>query len=149
MGNYRLILPLYVGGKVRVQRSGKRKTNKRYWLTMNNYRNWHYQISNKIKVEFKSIVEPQVSILPDLSMMWGQIHLHYIYFPPNRAARDLMNVVSVVDKFFQDALVECGKLEDDDLSIVPSVSCNADSIDTDNPRMEVLISAHNPGKHNG
>ena len=32
------------------------RSNKRKWLTLNNYRNWHYQVSNDIKRRFKSEV---------------------------------------------------------------------------------------------
>ena len=34
---------------------GKKKV-KKYYLNLNGYRNWHYQISNKLKILFKEQV---------------------------------------------------------------------------------------------
>jgi Holliday junction resolvase RusA-like endonuclease len=135
--------PLFVGGTTRTLRSGKQtKATKRHWLTMNNYRNWHYQTANLTKKKFKEAVTPQIMALPDLTALWGVVHLHYTYFPPNRQTRDLMNAVAIIDKYFSDALVELGKLKDDDLDNIRSLSCNAENIDKDNPRMEVVITQH-------
>ena len=50
-----------------------------------------------------------------------------------------MNVISVIDKFFQDALVERGCIEADDLSIVIEVNSKYIGIDKENPRLEVTI----------
>ena len=137
---YRLNLPLFVGGTTRTLKDGRQtKPTKKIWLTMNNYRNWHYQTANNAKIKFKESVALQIKSLPNLTQSWGQIELKYIMFEPDRRSRDLMNYVSVIDKFFQDALVEMGKLEDDNLSFVPSISSTVGSIDKTNPRMEVVI----------
>ena len=50
-----------------------------------------------------------------------------------------MNVVSVIDKYFQDAMVELGCIEADDLSIVKEVSCMYMGIDREQPRLDVMI----------
>jgi len=140
---YRLVLPLYTGGTTRTLKSGKvTKPTKKHWLTMNNYRNWHYQTADSTKKKFKEAVKPQILALPDLTALWGVIHLHYILYPPNRQTRDLMNAVAIIDKYFSDALVELGKLTDDDLDNIRSLSCNAENIDKANPRMEVVITQH-------
>ena len=109
---------------------------------MNNYRNWHYQTADTTKKLFKEAVTPQILALPDLTALWGQIHLHYTLYPPTRQRRDLMNAVSVIDKYFSDALVELGKLADDDLENIRSLSCIAENVDKANPRMEVVITQH-------
>ena len=70
---------------------------------MNSYRNWHYQVSNDIKRRFKSDISRKLDFKFD-----GKIKIDYFYFAPDKRKRDLMNVISVVDKFFQDAMVECG-----------------------------------------
>lgn len=141
--HFLITAPLYVGGTTRTLRSGKQtKPTKRHWLTMNNYRNWHYQTADLTKKKFKEAVTPQIMALPDLTALWGVVHLHYSYFPPNRQTRDLMNAVAIIDKYFSDALVELGKLKDDDLDNIRSVSCNAENIDKANPRMEVVITQH-------
>lgn len=138
-----LSLPLFVGGKVRSLKSGRQtKPTKKHWLTMNNYRNWHYQTADTTKKLFKEAVSSQVLALPDLTALWGQIHLHYSMYPPSQQRRDLMNAVSVIDKYFSDALVELGKITDDDLDNIRSLSCNVENVDKANPRMEVVITPH-------
>lgn len=137
---FKIDLPLYVGGKSRILKSGvKTPPTKKYWLTLNNYRNWHYQTANNTKVLFKAEIQDQILQLPDLTALWGQIHLTYVMFPPNKAQRDLLNNVSIVGKYFEDALVELGKLQDDNNKIIPEYSCKMATIDKINPRMEVFI----------
>lgn len=119
-----LSLPLFV-----TNRSGKRK-----WITMNSYRNWHYQENNNIKRWFKRDVTQQLNFV-----IKGVVRIEYFYFAPDKRTRDLMNVVSVIDKYFQDAMVELGCIEADDLSIVKEVSCMYMGIDRENPRLDVMI----------
>ena len=141
--HFTLELPLYTGGKSRLLKSGTlTKPTKKQWLTMNNYRNWHYQTADTTKKLFKAAVTPAVMALPDLTALWGQIHLHYTMYPPSRQRRDLMNAVSVIDKYFSDTLVELGKLQDDDLDNIRSLSCLVGQVDKTNPRMEVIITQH-------
>jgi len=137
---FKLDLPLYVGGKTRTLKSGKvTKPTKRFWLTLNNYRNWHYQTANNTKVLFKAEIQDQVLQLPDLSALWGQIRLDYVMYPPNKVSRDIGNNVSIVNKYFEDALVELGKLKDDNHTIIPECSYKMGTLDKINPRMEVFI----------
>lgn len=120
-------LPLFID-------SGKRAKSKRRWLTLNNYRNWHYQVSNGLKIRFKREIKDKLDFKIE-----GKVRIHYKYFAPDKRKRDLMNVISVIDKFFQDALVERGCIEADDLSIVVEVNSNYIGIDKENPRLDVTI----------
>jgi len=70
----------------------------------------------------------------------GKIKIEYFYFAPDKRKRDLMNVISVVDKFFQDAMVETGCIESDDLSVVVEVNSCYMGIDRQDPRLDVIIS---------
>lgn len=70
----------------------------------------------------------------------GKIKIEYFYFAPDKRKRDLMNVISVVDKFFQDAMVETGCIESDDLSVVVEVNSCYMGIDRQEPRLDVIIS---------
>lgn len=108
--------------------------SKRRWLTLNNYRNWHYQVSNNTKRRFKSDIARMLDFKFD-----GRIKIEYFYWAPDKRKRDLMNVISVVDKFFQDAMVENGCIESDDLSIVTEVNSCYMGIDKLEPRLDVLI----------
>ena len=110
------------------------RSNKRKWLTLNNYRNWHYQVSNDIKRRFKSELFDQLDFRIE-----GKVKIEYFYFAPDKRTRDLMNVISVIDKFFQDAMVDRGCIESDDLSTVVEVNSCYMGIDKLDPRLDVMI----------
>jgi hypothetical protein len=118
----KLSLPLFITNR----------SNKRKWLTLNNYRNWHYQVSNDIKRRFKSEVFDKLDFK-------GKVKIEYFYFAPDKRTRDLMNVISVIDKFFQDAMVDRGCIESDDLSTVVEVNSCYMGIDKLDPRLDVMI----------
>jgi hypothetical protein len=119
-----VILPLFLEeGKTR-----------RKWLTLNNYRNWHYQVSNNLKRKFKLAIQNKLDFKFE-----GKIIIDYKYYAPDKRKRDLMNVISVIDKFFQDAMVENDCIESDDVSIVIEVNSRYMGIDRENPRLEVKI----------
>jgi len=101
---------------------------------MNNYRNWHYQESNSIKKTFKWDIMSMLDF-----KFSGKIGIRYFYYAPDKRKRDLMNVISVIDKFFQDAMVENGCIENDDLSTVTQISAVYMGIDRNNPRLDVSI----------
>jgi len=113
--------------------SGSKKIRKRY-LNLNQYRNWHYQTSNKIKIAFKEIVRGNL----DFSFL-GKIEITYKYYAPDKRKRDLMNVIAVVDKFFQDALVEEDCIATDDTDTVIKITSIYAGVDKDNPRVEATI----------
>ena len=112
---------------------GKKKIRK-YHLNLNQYRNWHFQVSNNIKKQFKQ----EVKGFLDFSF-YGKIQIEYTYFAPDARVRDLMNYITVVDKFFQDALVEEGCIDSDDTNTVVKIISIYGGVDRSNPRMEARI----------
>lgn len=143
--HFKLDLPLYIGGDSRLKRDDTyTKPTKRYWLSMNNYRNWHFQSSNGVKRRFKKKIQSQIDLLPDLSALWGEVAVHYRFFPPNRAERDIGNYVAVVDKFFCDAVIESKKLADDNMKILKHSTWEMGEIDKENPRMEAFLVKYVP-----
>ena len=58
--------------------------------------------------------------------LWGaklkKIELEYELYLPNRLKRDISNVLSIVDKFACDALVEGGVFEDDNYEHLQKVT---------------------------
>lgn len=110
------------------------KRLRKKWLTLNQYNQWHYQTKSNCKIKFKT----DIMHLLDFKIE-GEVKIQYDYYAPDKRKRDLMNVVSVVDKFFQDALVEGGCIEDDNVSIVKQVNCRYIEIDKQNPRLEATI----------
>ena len=109
---YSLIAPVYI------TLPRKTKKDKTIPLSLNWYRNSHYIISNQVKVAFKEHMRQQILQLP----MFGKISIHFDYYSKTKQRSDLGNWVSVCEKFFLDALVELGKLEDDSMHYVTNTS---------------------------
>ena len=110
---------------------------KSVYLNLNQYRNWHYHTSNKAKIAFKELVTRQLDEVYE-----GKVEIDYLYYAPDKRKRDLMNVIAVADKFFQDTLVENGKIKTDDTETVIYISCQYMGIDKDNPRIEAIVKNH-------
>ena len=110
-------------------------TSKKYALNFNRVKNLHGFEYNRIKEEFSKIVLPLLSNLP----AYEKVELIYILFTGSGHKSDLMNWISVVDKFFQDCLVQAGKLPDDNYVFVPQIKAIYGGIDKSNPRVQVEI----------
>jgi len=110
--------------------SGKNK----HYLNLNQYRNWYYGVSNNLKKNYKKTISDSLDFKFD-----GQVEIKYQYYAPDRRVRDLMNVVSVVDKFFQDAMVDKGCIIADDTSIVKKITVDYMGIDKTNSRIEATV----------
>ena len=104
-------------------------------LNLNNYRNCHYHTLNKTKVNYKEIMVEQIKGLPE----FNRIEVIYTLYPGTRRLTDISNVCSIHDKYFCDALVEAGKLEDDNYLYVPRVTYQIGYVDKDNPRVEIEV----------
>ena len=106
----------------------------RHYLNLNQYRNWYFRLSNNIKTKFKEQVKDSL----DFSFL-GKVEIDYTYYAPDNRKRDLMNVISVADKFFQDAMTECNCIPSDDTKTVVKVICRYGGVDKGNPRIEATI----------
>ena len=102
-------------------------------LNLNAYRNLHYQTSNKLKKKYKELWD--FTKCPEFKT----ISLRLKFFPKDKRRYDLDNVCSVHTKFFLDALVEAGRLPDDDYRYVNHITYEFGEIDKNNPRMEIYI----------
>lgn len=105
-------------------------------LNLNPFRNAHFQVLNKAKVNFTDLVRSDLKDIPKLS----KITLDYILYPQRLC--DTNNFCSIVDKFFSDALVECGVIQDDNFKVVIDTRFRFGYVDKNNPRIEVTI--HSP-----
>ncbi|NTW91265.1 MAG: RusA family crossover junction endodeoxyribonuclease [Erysipelotrichaceae bacterium] len=108
---------------------------KPFMLNLNTYRNAHYQILNQAKKNFKELLKPQLYKLPIL----GKITIHYTIYYKDKRKFDLDNIVSVIAKFTQDALVENEIIEEDNYTIVIGSSNSFGGISKDNPRCQITI----------
>ena len=109
--------------------------NKKFTINLNHYRNAHYHTLNRAKKGFKDSIAGVLHNVPFLS----DIKLVYRVYPPTGQSLDVANICSIADKFFSDALVEFGKISDDNFKIVRKVEYEYGSVDKQNPRIEVDI----------
>jgi len=91
---------------------GKRKVP----LNLNDYRNCHHQTLNRAKIKFKEFLYAEYPELYEIKAQ-GMV-VSYDIRPVDRRMFDTMNIISVVDKFFLDALVDMGTLPDDNYQCV-------------------------------
>lgn len=122
---------MLVNSPLRVTKNKKQD----FILNLNNYRNAHFHTLNNVKKRYKEAVAEQIEALPNMQ----QIRNHYVIFPATKRKTDIGNVVAIHKKFFEDALVELGKLPDDDYNHILGSSEDFGGIDPDNPRVEIHI----------
>ena len=111
---------------------------KKFYFNLNVYRNAPYHLLNAVKIAFKEAIEDQLRKLP----RFRTIELVFTVFPATLREFDVSNICSVVDKFFSDALVEFGKLPDDNFKHLLSVKYRYGELDRENPRVDVEIIPH-------
>lgn len=115
-------------------------SNKWFFLNLNHYKNAHHRTLTTAKKEFMKRVRPLLHEIPRLE----RILIAYSLFTPDKRKIDTANVCSVVDKWFSDALVEFGKLEDDNCKILPIVAFRFGGVDNINPRVDATIHSIGP-----
>lgn len=118
------------------------KKDDKFYVNLNQYRNAHYHTLNSAKIAFKKLISDQVKQLPKFNV----IKLWYRVFAPSKRLVDTNNICSIADKFFCDALVEAGKLEDDNYNFLIETRFTFGGIDKENPRVEVEIEETQPMK---
>ena len=115
---------------------GKTANSKKYSLNLNQYRNWHFRTSNAIKRKYKEEMRPLIQGLK----LKPPIGIEYVVYYKDRRIYDRNNILSVVDKFFCDALVQVGVLPDDCDTYIQYSLYRTGGIDRENPRVEITIS---------
>ena len=125
-----LILPL----EVWIPR--KTTEDKRVILNLNIYRNAHHMTLNAAKQEMAKHVQLAVVGLAPID---GRFRFTYTVFPETGRAFDLANVCSIVQKFTDDALIDCGIIKNDIYKIVAEVNYRFGKVDKANPRAELMI----------
>lgn len=108
---------------------------KGWTLNLNQYRNTHFRTLNTVKINYKLWMEKQIKDGPK----YNKIACIYTVYPPNKRLFDIGNVCCVHQKFFEDALVELGKLPDDNYNYIPIVVYQFGGIDPANPRVEIEV----------
>lgn len=116
----------------------KTKADKVFALNLNIYRNAHHMVLNDAKQRWKELVgifkNPYSHPKPE-----GPFHFTYTVYPGNNRAFDLANVLPIVQKFTDDALIELGVIKDDNFKIVRAIDYRFGGVDKENPRVELEI----------
>ena len=92
---------------------------------------------NEMKQEYQILIAAAIREQLKKLKIKKPIYLSYYYYEPNRR-RDHDNVASVAHKFIQDALVQCGVIEDDGWRNIIGFS-DQFFLDKHNPRIEIMI----------
>ena len=110
-------------------------TNKKHIINLNKYRNWHYRVSNQIKKQYCEELYEQLYKLK----LTTPIDLIFQLYKGSNRKIDKANIYSIHEKFFCDALVNYGCIEDDNDDYIYEVKHNAAIYDKENPRMDITI----------
>jgi len=102
---------------IEIQISKKKRIN----LSLNWYRNAYFRILNQVKKNYCNLLEEQISKDELVRIDWP-VEVTYKVFYNNKRRRDIMNTISVIDKFFLDWLVDKEIIEEDNWQIVKKVS---------------------------
>ena len=108
---------------------------KNFILNMNQYRNTHFRLLNHTKINYKKYMERQI-IKADT---FGRVVCVYTAYPKTNRKQDLGNVCSIHEKYFEDAMVEFGKLGDDNMKNIPLVIYRYGGVDHENPRVDIEV----------
>ena len=109
---------------------------KKYIINLNNYRNWHFRVNNFIKIAYKKTMREQ---LVAFKGKFNKIEITYTLFIDTSRKCDLANVCCVVEKFFEDAMVEYGLIEDDNIDYISKVIYKYGGVDKGNGRVIIEI----------
>lgn len=111
------------------------RSKKTYYLNLNKYNTWHFQIKNQLKKLFKIHIIRDVRELTPIK----KCKTTYTIFYPTARKFDLDNVGSIIAKFTNDVFTEVGILVDDNYSIIQEMTYKFGGIDKENPRCEIII----------
>lgn len=128
MANFKVESPIHI---IEYQKNKAVKTA----LNFNRVRNMQGFVYGRLKEQYTQLMLPRVAHLPQ----FNKIELEYHLYTGSNHKSDVMNWISVVDKFFQDVLVKAGKLPDDNFEYVPVITSRFMRVDKKNPRCEIII----------
>jgi len=128
---YKISLPIYYTQKF------KNKKDKNILVGMNWYRNSNFFINNKVKKHYKDLIEDKLFYFID-DQIEGKYKVKYkLYYKNPRS--DMMNIVSVIDKFLNDALQDYGLVKEDNVKFYTRCVVEVAEQDKENPRIEIEI----------
>lgn len=104
-------------------------------LNLNDYRNWHYVVSNQVKTLYTEQMSAKLAGLK----FEKKINITFGLWKSSRRVIDSSNFTHIVEKFFCDALVAHGCIPNDDDQYIGDKVHRTLGIDAVNPRVEITI----------
>lgn len=95
----------------------------------------HYLVYNQAKILYKELMSGQLKG----NKFEKPIEIEFVLYKGSRRRIDRSNFLSIVEKFFCDAMTELGVIEDDNDKFITSTHYRTGGIDTKNPRVEIFI----------
>lgn len=115
----------------------KTKADKVFTLNLNIYRNCHHMTLNQAKIAWKEIVKQSTAGKQIVEP--SPFKFVYTVYPATGRKFDLANVLSIVQKFTDDALQEFGFITDDSYKVIPIIVYKFGGVDKEKPRVELEI----------
>ena len=113
----------------------KRTKDRKIALNLNVYRNTHHNILNTIKQQYNEIMKPQMEGV----ILKTPISIEFRYFKPTHRESDKANVLSIVEKFFCDALEHWGCIPRDNDEFIKVHTYLPTRYDKNNGRVEIKV----------
>ena len=112
-----------------------KKKTKNVSLGMNNIMGMHRIVRNNIKTWYSELMQEQM----DETMSFYKVKIYFFLFKGDKRRRDRSNFLSIHEKFFMDAFVKYGCIEDDNDDFVESTHYYDGGFDKGNSRVEIFI----------
>jgi Holliday junction resolvase RusA-like endonuclease len=119
-----------------------KSADKAFWLNLNVYRNSHRMVLHQAKKIYAEHVWGSVleaGLHPERLKLTPPLRMVYTLHTKDRRKYDIGNVLSIVQKFTDDALVDLGFIADDDYDHIAEVVYRFGGIDKKNPRVVLEI----------
>ena len=110
---------------------------KKFILNLNNYRNMYFRTLNNSKIAYKATMKDQ--ILDQIPVPMTKIAIQYRVYKGDKRRFDVGNIASIHQKYFEDAIVELGRLPDDRHENIPITFNTFGGVSDANPRVEITI----------
>jgi hypothetical protein len=108
---------------------------RKYILNLNNYRNWKFIVSAKLKRLYTEAMGEQLKHVK----IKGKFRLYFTYYKPTKRISDRSNVLAIHEKFFCDALRYWGCIKDDNDKIIEDTSYMSGEFGTRTPCVLISI----------
>lgn len=130
--SYRFELPIYLTFKY------KTKKDKKVPVNLNWFRHAHHRDYDKAKVMYSDYMKEQIESFDPLPT-GSKVKVKYYYYAAMNNGPDLDNFVGAAKKFFQDALIDHGFIENDNVNFICENNEKYMGIDRKNPRIVAVI----------